>query len=523
MFHRKKESSGRSAASDENDPVHRGWNLSVQRLAVFILVFRLVNSFVIQTSFVPDEYWQTLEVAHGSVFGYGYQTWEWRTGLRGYTYPLIFASLFKLLQFLHLDYPVLLTFLPCALQATFSAGQDVALYLLSRRLHGDRAAWWTLFCYLSSWFAFYTATRTLTNTMETVCTTVGILCYPWHGHLSRNRGEIRFCFMFAALACVIRPTAAIIWFPLALWYLVKTERKMVTILQDFLPIGSLVLCCSILIDRFFYGKWVFVQYNFLEFNVLHDMGSFYGSHPWHWYLTQGLPVILGAHLPLVMLGVKETGRKLLSMKLLIFWVIFVYSFLSHKEFRFILPVLPMCMLFCGLFISQCRHSTQRLLAIYLLVLNVPVALYTGLLHQRGTLDVMTFLRQELRSEVTSVENKEDVLFLMPCHSTPFYSHLHSNVSLKFLTCHPNLEHITDYVDEADLFYENPQKWLEKNFASFEKYPSYIVMFNVLQERVKSFLDKGKYGQVAEFFHTHFPEGRVGRYVLVFHRKTDNAR
>lgn len=60
---------------------------------------------------------------------------------------------------------------------------------------------------------------------------------------------------------------------------------------------------------------------------------------------------------------------------------------------------------------------RRAAATVLLVSNLTAALYTGLVHQRGTLDVMTHLQtlcDTSRSEVS------DVLFLMPCHSTPFY-------------------------------------------------------------------------------------------------------
>jgi Alg9-like mannosyltransferase family len=36
-------------------------------------------------------------------FRYGYLTWEWRHGLRGYLYPASFASVYKLLALLHID------------------------------------------------------------------------------------------------------------------------------------------------------------------------------------------------------------------------------------------------------------------------------------------------------------------------------------------------------------------------------------------------------------------------------------
>jgi len=62
------------------------------------LVWRLLNALLVQSSFVPDEYWQALEVAHRWVFGYGYLSWEWSFGLRGVTHPMMFAGLFRALQ-----------------------------------------------------------------------------------------------------------------------------------------------------------------------------------------------------------------------------------------------------------------------------------------------------------------------------------------------------------------------------------------------------------------------------------------
>ena len=35
-----------------------------------LLIFRTVNALLCYTAFVPDEYWQSLEVAHKMVFGY---------------------------------------------------------------------------------------------------------------------------------------------------------------------------------------------------------------------------------------------------------------------------------------------------------------------------------------------------------------------------------------------------------------------------------------------------------------------
>ncbi|KAG5848971.1 hypothetical protein ANANG_G00105110 [Anguilla anguilla] len=39
----------------------------------FTVAFRLINCFLVQTSFVPDEYWQSLEVSHLMVFRYPFK------------------------------------------------------------------------------------------------------------------------------------------------------------------------------------------------------------------------------------------------------------------------------------------------------------------------------------------------------------------------------------------------------------------------------------------------------------------
>lgn len=81
-----------------------------------VVAWRLVNALLVQSSFVPDEYWQALEVAHRWVFGYGHLTWEWSFGLRGVTHPLVFASLYRGLQLLGADTPWAVVHAPRLLQ-----------------------------------------------------------------------------------------------------------------------------------------------------------------------------------------------------------------------------------------------------------------------------------------------------------------------------------------------------------------------------------------------------------------------
>lgn len=96
----------------------------------------------------------------------------------------------------------------------------------------------------------------------------------------------------------------------------------------------------------------------------------------------------------------------------------------------------------------------------LLVPNTCALLYLGLVHQRGPLDVMQVLGEEVKGH-----SHPDILFLMPCHSTPYYSHLHQNVTMRFLTCEPNLKGEEGYLDEADLFDNDPITWMQREYGS----------------------------------------------------------
>lgn len=483
-------------------------------ITVFIVLVRLLNCVLVQTSFVPDEFWQSLEISHRMVFGYGYETWEWKEGIRGYSYPLLFALMYKLLQLISYDTVYLLVFVPRVFQALLAAYADVKLYKLILQWETPDVAKWTCFCQLCSWFTWFCCSRTLTNTTETALTTLALCFYPLPGSKAHSSWKY---LTLVSLAVVIRPTALIVWFPLIFYHFCTDQDKLKLITHRYFPIGALALGVSTLIDSFFYGKWIFVQWNFLKFNVLHNVGEFYGSHPWHWYWTQGLPVVIGPHLPLVLHGCLLSTRKHTILLLTIIWTTAVYSLLAHKEFRFIYPVLPFCVIFCGLSLAKLQ-AWRKAAAGALLLFNLCPALYTGLVHQRGALDVMRVLQPLCVSSQSP--NPPELLFLMPCHSTPLYSHLHCPLKLRFLECPPDLTGRQDYMDEADVFFSDPLHWLNTSFPLRSTLPSHLVLFDSLQKEISSFLEENSFAKQAEIFHTHFPEGRVGKSILIYSRRSE---
>ncbi|CAJ1049174.1 GPI mannosyltransferase 3 [Xyrichtys novacula] len=475
------------------------------RVVGFCLLFRLINCFLVQTSFVPDEYWQSVEVVT-----YGFLTWEWKEGIRGFSYPLLFAAIFKILNLINYDSVLLLIWLPRIFQALLAAFADVKFFFLVQTLQSPDVAKWTFFCHLCSWFSWFCCTRTLTNSMETTLTCLALFYFPLPG--SKTHSSKKY-LSIVALAVIFRPTALIVWFPLLMYHFCREENKLRLITHNYIPIGAVAVVISTVIDSIFYEELTLVQFNFLKFNVFRGVADFYGSHPWHWYLTQGFPVVIGPHLPLFLHGCGLAFKKYKILLASVVWTIMVYSLLPHKEFRFIYPVLPFCMLFCGVSLSYLK--AWRPAAVFvLLVSNLSAALYTGLVHQRGTLDVMSHI--QVLCDAGSSPSPPDVLFLMPCHSTPFYSHVHCPINMRFLECPPDLGE-EGYIDEADSFYDDPLHWLRTSFPYKSSLPTHLVLFNVLEAEIAVFLNGNNYTRTAEIFHTHFSEGRVGGSVFIYER------
>ncbi|KAK1549848.1 hypothetical protein Q3G72_008903 [Acer saccharum] len=480
------------------------------------LAFRVVNALLIQTYFNPDEHWQALEVAHHIVFGYGHLTWEWKEGIRSYLHPMLFALLYKILAILHLDFPWFMVNAPRLLQAIFSAVGDLYLYKLSNALFNDRVAKWALFSQMANWFMFFCFNRTFSNSLETVLTLVGLYYWPCMRVSSSkvSLGSRKWGLAVAALACAIRPTSAITWVYVGLLELLVTRDRLRFILLEAAPIGL----------NPYYRKHTHghthKHYGWLcDLDSLHFYLWYQGLGAWTCMFIgsfDGFTVMVFTFLPFTIAGIIKSKRWKLSG--LIAWVLGLYSVLGHKEFRFVLPVLPIALMFSGYSLAVMERadyldiqkkgssnicvkwpSKTQLSIFFLLATNIPMAFYMSLVHQRGTEDVMNYLsREALNNKVKSI------LFLMPCHATPYYSTLHRNLPMRFLDCSPRVE--KEILAESDRFMMDPVGFTSE-IAKNRSLPSHIVLFESEERPLKNLLISYSFREIRRFFHAHFKVDR----------------
>lgn len=112
---------------------------------------------------------------------------------------------------------------------------------------------------------------------------------------------------------------------------------------------------------------------------------------------------------------------------------------------------------------------------------------------------MNFLSHEaLEDRVKSV------LFLTPCHATPYYSTLHRNLPMRFLDCSPTESRETH--DESDRFMIDPVGFLSDMVKGWAV-PSHIVLFDSQEKQLKGFLISHSFIEIKRFFHAHFKVDR----------------
>ena len=99
-----------------------------------------------------------------------------------------------------------------------------------------------------------------------------------------------------------------------------------------------------------------------------------------------------------------------------------------------------------------------------------------------------------------------------------------NVTTRFLTCEPNLTGADDYTDEADRFYENPERWIRQEYPTLlvsvegrpappaRGSPTHLVMFDSLWRRLSPLLPT--FTVCADVFHAHVTEERRSGRLLV---------
>ncbi|CRG92348.1 alpha-1,6-mannosyltransferase [Talaromyces islandicus] len=228
----------------------------------------------------------------------------------------------------------------------------LALLSYARGLHrafGRATALWFLFFQASQFHVAYYASRTLSNMFAFGITTIALrLLLPEPGTVATAHSRHRVSLVLITVAGIIFRSELAVFLAMNTLFLLATNR--VRIITDVIPAGivGLVvgLSTTVLIDSYFWQQFpLWPEFAAFKFNVLSGQSSEWGTSPWYFYFVDALPRLLMNPL-LWLVGIPASlwasATRRASLSLLVPSLAFtgLYSVLPHKEWRFIIYVVP---------------------------------------------------------------------------------------------------------------------------------------------------------------------------------------
>ncbi|OUM66725.1 glycosyltransferase family 22 protein [Piromyces sp. E2] len=180
-------------------------------------------------------------------------------------------------------------------------------------------------------------------------------------------------FILTFTAVVFRIEIVLVAMPI---FFLEIKNKKITWVR-LIVVGLISTLISVAItvgiDSYFWGKLLWPEGSVFQFNVINNGSVAYGTSPWYSYLTVHIPKMCTIAIPFALYAFYEKPRIRRLLTPVIYYVL-VYSFLPHKETRFIFYVVPLINIAgaVGLFYihSSSVFSVTKKLVYYITILLI---------------------------------------------------------------------------------------------------------------------------------------------------------
>jgi GPI mannosyltransferase 3 len=304
-------------------------------LFLFAAALRLALSLSDDGIYWPDEVYQSLEPAHRLVFGYGLRPWEFIQGARNWAFPGMVAGLMQISTWLFGAEPLrYLTAIRLAFSAislltawgTIRLARSAGATELGALLAGS--------LYALSPPLIYFAPRALSESASAAAVVFGLAL------LLDRKTNLRTILLGASLlglSVLFRLQNALFCVGALTILLARRKRSEAVLTGSVLVAWALIYGA---LDRITWGYWFNSLLEYLRFNLVEGKSSRWGSSGPAYYLQvlwTSMPLVTACLIPLVLAAARRASQLL--------WIVLAYlvihSCVGHKEFRFVVPALPL--------------------------------------------------------------------------------------------------------------------------------------------------------------------------------------
>ncbi|BET03438.1 unnamed protein product [Nesidiocoris tenuis] len=271
-------------------------------------------------------------------------------------YPLVYF----------LKYPHLPHVTKFIVQIICRAGLAVCVVVSFRQLQnavgrkfGSGVAFWFLLISCSQFHFMFYASRLLPNVMALPFVLLALRCWMLENHSA--------LIWFSAVSVVVfRSELAAFLGPVLLYEIYSKRLSLYRCLKIGLATSIASILTSAAIDSYMWQRPTWPEGEVFYFNTVLNKSSEWGTMPFLWYWYSAIPRALGASILLVPVGL-YLDRRTIPLVAISCIFVFLYSFLPHKELRFIIYTFPLFNIAAAsgcnvLWITKHKTSTRLILS-----------------------------------------------------------------------------------------------------------------------------------------------------------------
>ncbi|XP_048504970.1 probable Dol-P-Man:Man(7)GlcNAc(2)-PP-Dol alpha-1,6-mannosyltransferase isoform X2 [Athalia rosae] len=200
-------------------------------------------------------------------------------------------------------------------------------------IFGQQFMKWFVAITVTQYHFMYYLSRPLPNIMAMPLVLIAL--YGW----LRQNPTIFICSSAAAII-IFRAELAMLLGLFLLHDLVNKKLTISRLLRIAIPAGIFLLGLTVIVDSIFWNRFVWPEGEVFYFNTILNKSNQWGTSPFLWYFYSALPRGLAFSYVLIPLGMLWDNRVRTLTIPGIFFVL-LFSFLPHKELRFIIYVFPL--------------------------------------------------------------------------------------------------------------------------------------------------------------------------------------